>query len=43
MTTPDTHDAREGTGDPATDPAAAGEESVRHPDGDGGADALGDD
>ena len=41
MTTPDgsstTHDAREGSGDPATDPAALGEEQFAHPDGDGGA------
>jgi hypothetical protein len=32
-----THDAREGSGDPKTDPAAMGEESFAHPDGDGGA------
>ena len=43
MTTPDgsaqaaqTHDAREGSGDPATDPAALGEEQFENPDGDGG-------
>jgi hypothetical protein len=36
MTTP-THDAREGSGDPTTDPAAAGEVSAENPDGDGGA------
>ena len=34
---PDTHDAREGSGDPATDPAAAGERAFEQPDGDGGA------
>lgn len=33
----DTHDAREGSGDPETDPAAIGEESFEHPDADGGA------
>jgi hypothetical protein len=32
-----THDAREGSGDPATDPAAAGERSFAEPDADGGA------
>jgi hypothetical protein len=32
-----THDAREGSGDPATDPAAIGERSFAEPDGDGGA------
>ena len=37
MTTPDSYDAREGSGDPRTDPAAAGEASVAEPDGDGGA------
>ena len=37
MTRPDSHDAREGSGDPTTDPAAAGEQSVAQPDGDGGA------
>ena len=37
MTTPETHDAREGDGDPGDDPAAMGEESFEHPDGDGGA------
>ena len=37
MTRPDSHDAREGSGDPTTDPAAAGERSVAEPDGDGGA------
>ena len=36
MTTPDTHDAREGSGDPATDPAAIGERSFEEPDADGG-------
>ncbi len=36
MTTP-THDAREGSGDPTTDPAAIGEQSFAEPDGDGGA------
>jgi len=35
----DTHDAREGSGDPTTDPAAAGEAAFAHPDGDGGATA----
>lgn len=30
-------DAREGSGDPETDPAAMGEVSVENPDGDGGA------
>ena len=37
VTQPDTHDAREGSGDPATDPAAIGEKSFEEPDGDGGA------
>lgn len=32
-----TFDAREGSGDPETDPAAMGETSVAEPDGDGGA------
>lgn len=36
MTTPEQHDAREGTGDPTTDPAAAGERTFEQPDGDGG-------
>lgn len=31
------HDAREGSGDPTTDPAAAGERAAQTPDGDGGA------
>ena len=37
VTEPDTHDAREGSGDPADDPAAIGERSFEEPDGDGGA------
>ena len=37
MTEPEHYDARKGTGDPLTDPAAAGERSVAEPDGDGGA------
>ena len=37
VTQPDTHDAREGSGDPQTDPAAIGEQSFEDPDGDGGA------
>ena len=37
MTQPDTHDARKGSGDPETDPAAMGEKSFEQPDGDGGA------
>jgi hypothetical protein len=39
MTEPsaDDFDAREGSGDPETDPAAMGEVSFEHPDGDGGA------
>jgi hypothetical protein len=43
MTTPEqdpqteTLDAREGSGDPETDPAAIGERSFEEPDGDGGA------
>lgn len=36
MTEP-TYDARKGSGDPETDPAAMGEVSVENPDGDGGA------
>lgn len=36
MTEP-AYDAREGSGDPETDPAAMGEVSVENPDGDGGA------
>lgn len=36
MTEP-TYDARKGSGDPETDPAAMGELSVEQPDGDGGA------
>ena len=32
-----THDARTGTGDPETDPAAMGELSFEEPDADGGA------
>ena len=35
--TPTTRDARTGSGDPETDPAAMGEQSFTHPDGDGGA------
>lgn len=31
------YDAREGSGDIETDPAAMGEVSAAHPDGDGGA------
>lgn len=37
MTEPAPHDAREGTGDPETDPAAMGEVSFSEPDADGGA------
>ena len=37
MSHPETHDAREGSGDPETDPAAVGEVSFDEPDGDGGA------
>ncbi len=37
MTQPETHDARDGSGDPETDPAAKGEESFENPDADGGA------
>ncbi len=33
----DGYDAREGSGDPETDPAAVGEVSFEEPDGDGGA------
>jgi hypothetical protein len=33
----DTFDAREGSGDPETDPAAVGETSFEEPDADGGA------
>ena len=36
MTEP-ANDAREGSGDPETDPAAMGERSAEQPDGDGGA------
>lgn len=36
MTEP-AYDARQGTGDPETDPAAQGERSASEPDGDGGA------
>lgn len=37
MTEPDSYDAREGSGDPMTDPAAMGEERLDAEDGDGGA------
>lgn len=37
MTHPEQYDARQGSGDPLTDPAAAGETSIAEPDGDGGA------
>jgi hypothetical protein len=37
VTQPETHDAREGDGDLANDPAAIGERSFEQPDGDGGA------
>ena len=33
----DAYDAREGSGDPETDPAATGEVSFEEPDADGGA------
>ena len=33
----DAYDARTGSGDPETDPAAVGEVSFEEPDGDGGA------
>jgi hypothetical protein len=33
----DGYDARQGSGDPETDPAAVGEVSFEDPDGDGGA------
>ena len=33
----DAYDAREGSGDPETDPAAVGELSFEEPDADGGA------
>ncbi len=33
----DAYDAREGSGDPRTDPASVGEVSFEEPDGDGGA------
>ena len=33
----DAYDARSGSGDPETDPAAVGERSFEEPDGDGGA------
>jgi hypothetical protein len=33
----DAYDARTGSGDPGTDPAAVGEVSFEEPDGDGGA------
>ena len=33
----DAYDARQGSGDPETDPAAVGERSFEQPDGDGGA------
>ena len=42
----DAYDAREGSGDPETDPAAVGEVSFEEPDADGGAvpdDADGED
>ncbi len=35
--TADAYDAREGSGDPGSDPAAVGETSFEEPDGDGGA------
>lgn len=34
---PEAYDARRGSGDPETDPAAVGERSFEDPDGDGGA------
>lgn len=37
MTTPEDFDARDGSGDPETDPAAMGEVSFENPDADGGA------
>jgi hypothetical protein len=37
VTQPETHDARDGSGDPSTDPATIGERSFEEPDGDGGA------
>jgi hypothetical protein len=37
VTQPETHDARDGSGDPETDPAAMGEKSFEDPDADGGA------
>lgn len=37
MTQPDAFDAREGSGDTETDPAAIGEVSFEEPDADGGA------
>ncbi|MCW2608401.1 MAG: hypothetical protein JWO60_3094 [Frankiales bacterium] len=37
MTDPKPYDARSGSGDPLTDPAAVGETSAESPDGDGGA------
>jgi hypothetical protein len=37
MTQPETHDARDGDGDPRTDPAALGEAQFEQPDADGGA------
>ncbi len=37
MTRSEPYDARTGSGDPLTDPAATGEASVASPDGDGGA------
>ena len=36
-TSSDSYDAREGSGDPETDPAAVGERSFAEPDADGGA------
>ena len=35
--TPAPYDARQGDGDPLSDPAAVGETSAAQPDGDGGA------
>lgn len=37
MTQPGSHDAREGSGDPTTDPAAVGEARLDAEDADGGA------
>jgi hypothetical protein len=37
MTEPGSYDAREGSGDPTTDPAAIGEVRLGAKDGDGGA------